>query len=218
MKVLAKYHSALDITQTGPNDYDLTVVNTIGSNMSWAKVTGQLFVSEEYFDLAGLAMDNKTIFPSGITVQRGRVPNITGGAVPGDNIQILDVITSIPIDVNDLTVLNNWINVGPGFPGSTLNFEHVLYFRGVRWTTDLDTNNAFPMKADEWQAGSMSPTASDRLYSYRLVVVSLNAAATRIVSTNARHVLQVDVAEEPEYSYMMRLKRSYDLQQQPDVD
>ena len=218
MKVLAKYHSALDITQTGPNDYDLTVVNTIGSNMSWAKVTGQLFVSEEYFDLAGLAMDNKTIFPSGITVQRGRVPNITGGAVPGDNIQILDVITSIPIDVNDLTVLNNWINVGPGFPGSTLNFEHVLYFRGVRWTTDLDTNNAFPMKADEWQAGSMSPTASDRLYSYRLVVVSLNAAATRIISTNARHVMQVDVAEEPEYSYMMRLKRSYDLQQQPDVD
>ena len=213
MKVLAKYHSALDITQTGPNDYDLTAVNTLGSNMSWAKVTGQMFVSEEYFDLAGLALDNKTVFPSGITVQRGRVPNITGGAQPGDNIQILDVITSIPIDVTDLTVLNNWFNVGPGFPGSTLNFEHVLYFRGVRWTTDLDTNNAFPMKADEWQAGSMAPTASDRLYSYRLVLVSANAAASRIISTNARHVMQVDVAEEAEYSYMMRLKRSYDLQQ-----
>lgn len=213
MKVLAKYHSALDITQVGPNDYNLTPVNTLGSNMSWTKVTGQMFVAEEYFDLAGLALDMKTVFPSGITVQRGRVPNITGGALPGDNIQILDVITSIPIDVTDLTVLNNWFNVGPGFPGSTLNFEHVLYFRGVRWTTDLDTNNAFPMKADEWQAGSMSPTASDRLYSYRVVLVSEGAAATRIISTNARHVMQVDVAEEAEYSYMMRLKRSYDLQQ-----
>jgi len=217
VKVLAKYHSTLDITQTAPNNYDLTPTSQVGSNMGWQKIVGQIFVSETFFDLAGLAMDDKTIYPAGITVQRGNVPTFNG-ALPGDNILVLDVITSIPIDVDTGQTLLNWFNVGPGFPGSTLNFEHVLYYRGRRWTTDLDTNNQFPMKADEWQAGSMEPTASDRLYSYRVVLIGLNATATRIITTNARHVMQVETKEEPEYEYLMRLKRSYELQQQPDVD
>lgn len=218
MKTLVKYHSALDLSQNAPNDYDLTPVGQFGSNQGWTKISGQCFASETYFDLAGLSMDDKTIFPSGITCQLGS-PARELGAAAGDNFLVLDVITSIPVEMvfGSLEVLN-WFNIGPGFPGTTLNFEHVLYCRGQRWTTDLDTNNAFPMKADEWQCGSMSPTASDRLYSYRVVLVDLNATATRIVTHSARHVMQVDVAEEPTYQYLMRLKRSYDLQYEPDVD
>ena len=99
MRTLSKYHSSLDITQSGPNNYDLTAVAQVGANNGWEKIVGQIFVSENYFDLAGLAMDEKTIYPAGITVQRGNVPTFDG-AVPGDNILILDVITSIPIDVD----------------------------------------------------------------------------------------------------------------------
>jgi len=218
MKTLVKYHSALDLTQSAPNNYDLTPVGQLGSNMDWTKISGQIFCSETYFDLAGIAMDDKTIFPSGITSQLGSL-STQFGAAAGDNFVVLDVITSIPIEVEfGSTVISNWFNMGPGFPGTTLNFEHVLYCRGQRWTTDLDTNNQFPIKADEWQCGSMSPTASDRLYSYRVVLVGLGATATRIVTHSARHVMQVDVSEEPTYQYLMRLKRSYDLQYEPDVD
>lgn len=218
MKMLAKYHSALDLTQMGPNDYDITPVGQLGSNMNWTKISGQIFCSETYFDLAGLAMDDKTIFPTGITSQRGSLTRQLGSAA-GDNYVVLDVITSIPVNVEFGSIeINNWFNMGPGFPGTTLNFEHVLYMRGQRWTTDLDTNNTFPMKADEWQCGSMSPTASDRLYSYRVVLVSLNSTAARIVTASARHVMEVNVSEEPTYQYLMRLKRSYDLQIEPDVD
>lgn len=218
MKVLAKYHSALDITQAAPNNYDLTPISQIGANSGWTKVAGQLFVSETFFDLSGLAMDGKTIFPSGITSQRGSIPSLAN-AQAGDNYLQLDVLTSIPIDVSTTsTELINWFNVGPGYPNSTLNFEHVLYARGQRWTVDVDTNATFPLKADEWQCGSMMPTASDRVYSYRVVLVNLGNTSTRIITSSGRHVMQVDVAEEPEYEYLMRLKRSYDLQQQPDVD
>jgi hypothetical protein len=215
VKVLAKYHSVLDLTQSGANDYDFTTVNIIGSNSGWTKVSGQIFASETFFDLAGLAIDGKTIFPSGITCQRGNSPFLTGAA-PGDNYIQLDVITSIPIDVS--TDIIGWFNVGPGFPGSTLNFEHVLYMRGQRWTVDVDTNSQFPLKADEWQAGSMMPSASDRLYSYRIIAIATNIGATKVVTASGRHVMQVEALAEPEFEYLMRLKRSYDLQQTPDVD
>ena len=215
MKILAKYHSCLDITQAAPNNYDLTAVSRVGSNMGWTRISGQVFVSETFFDLAGLAMDDKTIFPSGITCQRGVSPQLDAAA-PGDNFIVLDVLTSIPVDLDNVVL--DWFNVGPGYPGSTLNFEHVLYMRGQRWTVDVDTNSSFPLKADEWQCGSMMPTASDRVYSYRVILVNTNNSSTRIITTNARHVMEVDTKEEPTYEYLMRLKRSYDLQQSPDVD
>ena len=215
MKVLAKYHSALDITQAAPNNYDFTAVSQVGSNSQWTRISGQIFVSETFFDLAGLAMDDKTIFPSGITCQRGNSA-LLEAAAPGDNFIMLDVLTSIPVDIaNDVL---NWFNVGAGFPGSTLNFEHVLYMRGQRWTVDVDTNSQFPLKADEWQSGSMSPTASDRVYSYRVVLVNTGNSSARIITPTGRHVMQVETKEEPTYEYLMRLKRSYDLQQSPDVD
>lgn len=219
MKVLHKYHSALDITQPvpGATNFDFTPVPVVGANQGWIRLIPNLYVSETYFDLKGLAIDDKTIFPSGITCQRGNVPIIGAGAA-GDNYQVLDVLTSIPVDITDIQLILNWFNVGAGFPGSTLNFEHVLYMRGQRWTVDVDTNAQFPLKADEWQSGSMMPTASDRVYSYRIVTIRTNVDALQIITDTARHVMQVDVSQEPTYEYMMRLKRSYDLQQSPDVD
>ena len=218
MKVLAKYHSALDVTKIGPNNYDLTPISQYGANMGWSKLVGQIFVSETYFDLKGLAIDDKTLFPTGIVCQRGNVGQMDGAAA-GDSYIMFDVLTSIPIDTSSASQdIINWFNVGPGWPGSTLNFEHVLYMRGQRWTTDLDTNNQFPIKIDEWQSGSMSPTASDRVYSYRVVLIGLGATATRVITPSGRHVMQIEGKEEPTYEYLMRLKRSYELQQSPDVD
>jgi len=218
MKTLAKYHTALDIDQTSSNDYDLASSALFGSNGGWTKIAGQVWCSDTYFDLAGLAVDDETIFPVGITCQTGGLWEFTNAA-PGDNVVVLDVMTSVPVDVVlGSTDIVNWLNVGAGFPGSTLNFEHVLYMRGQRWGTDTTTNMVFPLKADEWQSGSMMPTASDRVYLYRVVYVSLGATASSIIVPSARAVLQVENKAEPDHEYIMRLKRSYDLQQSSDVD
>lgn len=213
--ILAKYHSAVDLTKVGTNNYDLTPIAQVGANSNWTKITGQIFCSESFFDLAGLAMESKTIIPTGITCQRGNSP-LLQGATPGDNFIMLDVLTSIPVSINPDVL--NWFNVGPGFPGSTLNFEHVLYMRGQRWTVDVDTNSQFPLMADEWQSGSMASTASDRVYSYRVVLVNTGNQSARIITPSGRHVMDVEAKEEPTYEYLMRLKRSYDLQNGPDVD
>jgi len=68
------------------------------------------------------------------------------------------------------------------------------------------------------QIGSMMPTASDRIYSYRIVVFAASATETVLTITNARHLLKAVAKEEPDHEYMMRLLRSYQLQQEPDVD
>lgn len=218
MKTMVKYHTALDLTQTSSNDYDLSTAALFGSNGGWTKIAGQVWCSESYIDLTGLAIDDETIFPVGITCQTGSLWTFESAA-PGDNVVLLDVITSVPVDVSfGSTDIVNWLNVGAGFPGSTLNFEHVLYMRGQRWGTDTTTNNVFPLKADEWQSGSMAPSASDRLYCYRVVYVGLGAAATSIIVPTGRVVLQVEARAEPDHEYIMRLKRSYDLQQSSDVD
>ena len=74
---------------------------------------------------------------------------------------------------------------------------------------------------NEEQYGSMSPTASDRVYSYRVVVaagVIGGPGATSMFVYPARHILRAEAKEEPDHQYMMRLLRSYQLQQEPDVD
>jgi hypothetical protein len=218
MKVLSKHHSMLDVSGT-PGNWDFTAVPTITSNQGWTRQTPTVFTSETYFDLAGMAMEEQTIFPQGITVQRGSFPLMTG-AIPGDCYLVWDYLTSIPLDLTDANVISQLLYVGQGYPGTVLNFEHVLYARGQRWVVDLDTAQQALLKADEFQFGSMSPTASDRIYSYRIVqiLVQPGSTATQVLTSNARHLMQVDTKEEPLYQHLMRLKRSYDLQQQPDVD
>ncbi len=215
MKILSRYHSVLDVTKTGSN-WDFTTLPITASNSGWFKPAGtqDLFVSAEYFDLNGLSQDMETIFPTNASVQRSTFP-AGGNMVAGDNYQVLDVLTSIPVDMNAFANISDWLYIGPGMPGGTLNFEHVIYSRRQRWTADLDTNTVFLMKADECQSGSLSPTASDRIYSYRVVWINETSGSTmdRLYTSAVRHVMQVEASEEPTYQYMMRLKRSYDLQQ-----
>ena len=66
------------------------------------------------------------------------------------------------------------------------------------------------------QLGSLEATASDRIYCYRVVLYS--GAVARFDVYPARYILRADAKEEPEYQYLMRLKRSYELQNQPDRD
>ena len=219
MKILAKYHSPLYVEALDPAIEDFTFKPALGPyNNGWLKLEPKIFVSETYFDLAGLAMDEETIFPEAITVQRGMVGAMLTGR-PGDSYLVYDILTSIPVDIS--TAYVQWALFGVGFPGTTLNWEHVLYSRLQRYTLDIDTGTVFLMKADESQSGSMMPTASDRVYSYRLVIIQPGpglSTLSEVTTAPVRHVMQVTAKEEPTYEYLMRLKRSYDLQQAPDVD
>lgn len=220
MKILAKYHSPLWVRAADPVTEDFSFVDpALGPyNNGWSKLEPKIFISETYFDLAGLAMDEKTIFPDAITVQRGMVGGLKDGRA-GDSYLVFDILTTIPVERTTAYVY--WALFGAGFPGTSLNWENVLYSRLQRYTLDNDTGQVFVMKADECQSGSMMATASDRVYSYRMVIIQPGpgtSTLTEMTAPSVRHVMQVSTKEEPTYEYLMRLKRSYDLQQSADVD
>ena len=74
------------------------------------------------------------------------------------------------------------------------------------------------MLVSDNQIGSLEPTASDRIYSYKCVGIKSGAAMTGLQTYPTRHLLRAKATEEPEYQYLMRLMRSYQLQNQPDRD
>ena len=66
------------------------------------------------------------------------------------------------------------------------------------------------------QLGSLEPTASDRVYVYRVISITGGDGVYNFYPV--RFILRADAREEPEYQYLMRLKRSYELQQTLDRD
>lgn len=216
MKTLIKYHSALYLEAIGTNIFDFSASAVAGYNDGWTKLDDSVFVSERILDCAGLAMEDETLFFDGITVQQGGIGNaITGQA--GDSFVTYDIVSAVPI--NMATDFGKVLLFGAGFPaGGKSNFEHIPYARTARYTIDLDTNAAFAFKAETEQSGSMEATASDRLYVYRLVFTYGSAACTGIGVAAARVLCAITAKEEPTYEYLMRLKRSYDLQQGRDED
>jgi hypothetical protein len=218
MKTLVKEHGFFDATRTG-NTWTLNpafnyrlIPGTTGSGALYA-------YSKTFFDLAGLSIDEKTLFFDMAAVQTSSLPVFAGSASAGDSIQIIDVMTSVPL-AEDATMLSD-ISYGFGFKGSRQNFENVIFARSLQYAVHLDLGAyASPTLTASNQYGSGDPTASDRVYSYRfiLIVTAVASGVTGSTIAGARHVLTATPKEEQQYQYLMRLKRSYDLQQQPDVD
>ena len=218
MKVMAKEHGLIQMTLGGaPNQYSIT------SNLSgWTQPYPPqgVFMSKNYFDLAGLSMREKTLFFKGATVQQWANPSGTALAA-GDLCIITDVMSSSPMTDNELNGFATYGNfAGPGTTlSSGLTFEQTIYARRREYAVSLDLAawGSMQLVSDD-QLGSMSPTASDRVYSYRYIFIQLAGTNKELNVFGCRHLLSAEAKEEPEFEYLMRLKKSYELQQSYDED
>ena len=211
MKTLTKEFGFLDVTKAGPA-YSIDLGNSNG----WRQITplsGQ-FVSETYFDLAGMTLEEKTLFFEGAAIQEVMSPISPGTA--GDSVFVVDLMTTKPISDESLQLYQNYGNmVGPG----ELTFDQVIYGRIRFMNTDLDNAAGSVMiTVSDNQTGSLEPTASDRIYCYRYVSFPSGNSDGNYFVHGARYLLRARASEEPEYQYLMRLKRSYELQQRFDRD
>lgn len=212
MKTLAQEHSLGLFTQASPGVWNLAPANSTGY---WEKVGDAIFVSSTYFDLAGMSMEEKTLFFEAAGTQTALAPQGTVAAVAGDSLIIGDLMTTsplTPVEASQAALFGN-------FPPAPVSFQETVYGRIDQWVVHLDTGTwgSYTLTNSE-QIGSMMPTASDRVYSYRVVVMGTSPTETSITISAARHILKAMAKEEPDYEYMMRLLRSYQLQQEPDVD
>ena len=216
VKMMTKEIGLLNVLQAPAGVWSIDAPN---SGEGWIALPPNAFYNEQILDLSGLSQQEKTIFFNGIAQQDDVAPIVVSGSA-GDSVDVFDIITSVPIpstSIGSVFVFKNFNTaVAP-----TPTFEQTVYFNINQYVVDLDTAAWGSMiKVNQTQLGSLQPTASDRLYCYRIVFLSpdFSVGATAAGVGSVRYVIGANAMEEKEYQYLMRLKRSYDLQQSFDVD
>jgi len=217
MKTLVKEHGLLSVVGQFQN-FDIQANGSYGGWYQYGGAGSSFFISKTYFDLAGMSMDEKTLFFEAAGTQTINPPKATGGAA-GDNCLIYDIMSSSPLDDLDLANFTAFGNFAQ--PTSVLTFNETIFARSRLY--GITVNEAaidYMVLLNEEQFGSMSPTASDRVYSYRIAIVlgASDQSMGGLIVYPARHILRATAKEEPDHEYMMRLLRSYQTQQEPDVD
>ena len=190
------------ITQAG-GSWDLT---TASAN------SPQAYALNQYIDMAGLSQREKTMFIESLAIELQTLPSAVD-AQPGDQMYFQVLISDIPAAQIDF--------IGPGFAGSQMNSENCALFmtQAYMFTQDTASWSTIPTLWGQTANGMMKATASDRLYiSMRAAVLSrkiggVTSTIDNLIFPGVRVVVNVDVKEEQEYQYLMRLRRSYELQQ-----
>jgi hypothetical protein len=210
VKVLTKEHGVAVFDRTGV-EWDINAPLTNG----WDEVTTGSFVSSTYFDLAGMSMEEKTLFFEAAGTQSVLAPTVSN-AGPGDSIVLVDIMTAVPLTNTQAVNFGIRGNFGDNPP---LSYQETIYARVDQWVTHVDTGpwTGLTLTNSE-QLGSMMPTASDRVYSYRVILFGTPFTGDQLTLSSARHILQAKATEEADHTYMMRLLRSYQLQQSYDED
>ena len=211
MKTLTNEFDTLAATLAGG-------VWSIDSPSGWRQPTpGQnFFINSSYIDLAGMSMEDKTLFFQGAAIQEVYNPSFTPATL-GDTVALADIMTQVPLTDGEVALFLSGGNIA-GFNGSPLTFDQTVYGRIRLYNIDVDNQaSRYPILLSDNQLGSLSPTASDRVYCYRALLVGMAVDGTFVLPP-ARYLLRAEAKEEQEYQYLMRLKRSYELQNDPDRD
>lgn len=193
----------------------------------WRQAGANVFFHETQIDLSGYAMDSLTFFPNSVGLQDPGVysflPQTILPEAPQQAIQVLDIITSVPIsgvqgilDVADLQAPFP-SNTGVGMLGSDQDFTSILF--GMYRFFTANTNIPYPgyqqlERSQRFDSGEA--TAADKLYCYRIVLTLQQDLIDGdfIAIPACRQLVAGVLSEEPELVYMQRLKRSYELANQ----
>jgi len=208
-RLLDKCFAGAVITTAG--DPPSTGADIVGSG--WGKLSDTSYVSRSYYDLSGYTTDDLTAFWSGVEIQEEFQPH---GDLTG---YVVDLVTTESLTSAQITgahfddpaaVLDL-----PGFPRSTFDQNQVIYGRTRTFnasTTEADpTNNITEFGRTRW--GTCSAATSEKIFLTRIVYVNflLPAAGQKINIPPANYVTAAIIAKEPELSFLMRQKRSYEI-------
>ena len=164
-----------------------------------------------YIDLSGYTRESRTFFPGSPLLQEGGMYVLVGGT----SLTNYTLITSSPIDETTMMTIAGTFTV-PGMLDSTTNADQVVWVVGSQMGPGSTFNNLLSTQ-DAWSWGTGNPTATDRLYVYKFAHIITGTNAT--VQLPPCHILVPGIVDgEEDLVYMERLRRSFELQQTPDVD
>lgn len=189
----------------------------------WQQASALVFFHETQLDLSGYSRDSLTFFPTSVGLQDPGIYSFTPQTIlpeaPQQAIQVLDIVTSVPMSIAQVANLQAPFpnNTGPGMLGSDYEFETILF--GMYRFFTANTNIPYPgyqqlERSQRFDSGEA--TAADKLYCYRIVMTFQQdlIEGDSIQVPACRQLIAGVMSEETELVYMQRLKRGYELANQ----
>lgn len=196
-------------------------INAISSDYQFTNLAATLegFYAETYIDTSGYTRDFLTVFPTQAFIQesgRWQVENS-----PGVRLLVVDLIMTDRIE--DPNTLRNSIVVNnsgvPGFKNSNNEWEQVIFGRFREFLPVSQGGSVADVYANvsDQQFGSLGATTADKIWIYKFIIVVglIQGVGSTIRCPASRAVLDVTVEKEATDAYMMRQKRSYELDNYP---
>lgn len=179
------------------------------------------FFAESYFDTSGYTRDELTTMFDNVFIQEAGRWQLTNAS--SVRVHVFDLVTSTRFNGGINIEMNNWFdsflasNEGvPGFQQSQYDWSQVIYGRFreyIATTQGTDTTDVIAPVNDQ-QFGSLESTTADKLWTYKIVCLSgwfPNETGHDLRIPNTRQIVQANIVAEPDLTFLMRQKRSYEL-------
>lgn len=186
-------------------------------NSQWTGVEGKaIFYHEQYFDLSGYELDDLTLATVDARIQDPGVYTYDGAE---DIMFVYDIYTQERMSEDDMRLIKeNHRNAvkfaAPGMASGPQDREQIVFgmCRVFARNANIGGLPALMLNCRTTRFGSGNATAVQKLWAYRIVVFVDTPASNDVVIIPAcTQMLIGNVVQEKELSYMMRLKRSYEL-------
>lgn len=165
-----------------------------------------------------LSLDRLTFFPESCFLQDPgvyyRTPSFDLDTV--NDLLVIDLISVKELDV-PLISFNMNANIAAGMLGSKDDFNQIIMgsFRLFAQNQNFVSGSNIQTLMHQDDFSSASPFAQDSLWYYRILIPrSSNYNGATLLAPSSRFIVQGVIGQEDEIPYMMRLKNSYELQQQ----
>lgn len=186
-------------------------------NSQWQGVLNKaIFYHEQYYDLSGYELDDLTLLPIEARVQDPGLYNYNG---TDDIMFVYDIYTQERMSENDMRLIkenNIALNKysAPGLAEGPQDREQIVFglCRVFARNGNITGLPSLMLNIRTTRFGSGNPTAVQKLWCYRIVMMNTTPTVGEVVVVPAAtQVLIGNIVKEKELPYMMRLKRSYEL-------
>jgi hypothetical protein len=183
---------------------------------NWNAISAHNFLSEEILDVAGLSKQDLTLFFGAQGLQRA-LPYTTDVVVtPDGGAGLLDIFIVSDVPLAHPQNIFPPTSFTAGFPTSA---DEALNTKFARGRAVVQSNSApiTMIESDTWDFGSNSPTAGDRLYLYRWILITSAAGIVMngnfIFVPDVRYIANGITTKEKDLVHINRLRTSYEQQQ-----
>lgn len=191
---------------TLPAESPNPVTFTGGEGWSSTEIGGYtLIYNIKTIDLSGYTLQDLTLFPQGILMQDMDTVPISNTIGTGVAVKRATLVSTTPINVDDLSNTNGLTWSLPGSLPSTHNLINILQGR-INVYLEMNTFTGLQIAGQNtW--GSGDSTAAEKIWVCDAYLVPTIASLIFPIPDQA-FVIPSIIAHEPELEYMMRLTRS----------